>query len=323
MLFRDSPMGDPFMTFLLLGLIVLFLYFAGRVYLRETFRGAFTTGATQELKESYRGGGAFTTGATQELKQEGYSNDDDFPATMGTAIRGDLYVPDQPYATDPINDLDDYEYSMIFKNEGSRVAGKREISDAMSRYPLDWSNRPPSDEKFQTYREAFVDASQKQPLAVTSEFDSISGKDMVPPDTLAIEEEERKLLQTYKPEKAKGFLAYTMEDVEKLIKRIYAKKGLIPTVEKSKQGPNVFEIVEVRKKDEPIIWEDELTPPERYSLRGEEQIKVPQTVNDLSAGLDPFYEPRTQTRMNRHDYTRFTPGLERQFAPTYPEKSWF
>jgi hypothetical protein len=320
MLFRDSPMGDPFMTFLLLGLIVLFLYFAGRVYLRESFRGAFTTGATQELKESYRG--AFTTGATQELKQEGYT-DDDFPATMGTAIREDLYVPGQPYATDPIDDLDDYEYSMIFKNEGSRVAGKREISDAMSRYPLDWSNRPPSDEKFQTYREAFVDASQKQPLAATNEFDSISGKDMIPPNTLAIEEEERKLLQTYKPEKAKGFLAYTMEDVEKLIKRIYAKKGLIPTVEKSKQGANVFEIVEVRKKDEPIIWEDELTPPDRYSLRGEEQIKVPQTVNDISAGLDPFYEPRTQTRMDRHDYTRFTPGLERQFAPTYPEKSWF
>jgi hypothetical protein len=57
--------------------------------------------------------------------------------------------------------------------------------------------------------------------------------------------------------------------------------------------------------------------------RGEQVIEVPQTVNDLAAGLDPFFEPRTSTRYNRNDYTKWTPGLERSFAPTFPIKEWY
>ena len=103
---------------------------------------------------------------------------------------------------------------------------------------------------------------------------------------------------------------------------MYAKKGLIADVEPSKQGNNVFEIVEVREKDPVIIWEDEITQPERDNMRGEEVIEVPQTVNDLAAGLDPFFEPRTRVRMDRHDYSKWTPGLERSFAPTYTATEW-
>ena len=239
-------------------------------------------------------------------------------------------MPEAPFTEAPILKLDDYEYSMIFQNEGTREAGKREISDAMSRYPLDWSVQPPSSQYFQTKREGFVtqtiaaDAEQQMGAAPlnTEEFNSISGTKEQPQDKQALEEEERKILQMYKPEDTKDLIHYSLKDAKRLVKRMYAKKGLIADVEPSKQGNNVFEIVEVREKDPVIIWEEEITQPERDNMRGEEVIEVPQTVNDLAAGLDPFFEPRTRVRMDRHDYSKWTPGLERSFAPTYTATEW-
>jgi hypothetical protein len=56
--------------------------------------------------------------------------------------------------------------------------------------------------------------------------------------------------------------------------------------------------------------------------RGEETIDVPYTVSDLAAGLDPFFEKGQSVRDGRFDYTQWTPGLERMFAPTHPIKEW-
>lgn len=272
----------------ILALAVLFLYVMGRYYLRE-----------------------------------GMSSD--APAIYDTtAVRADL-EPDRPFVSKPIGDLDDYEVSLVFQNEGNRQAGRAAINAAMSRYPLDWANRPPSDEKFQQYREAFVDAaaSQAGQAAGTEQMANVGGALMTPPDQDKMDAEELKILQMYKPEKAQDLIHYSLDDAETLVKKIYARRGLIADVEPSKQGNNVFEIIEVRRKDEPIVWADELPLPKRYQLRGEQQIEVPQFVNDIAAGLDPYYEPRSSVRMSRNDYTKWTPGLERQFAPTYPVKNWY
>jgi hypothetical protein len=272
----------------ILALAVIFLYVMGRYYLRE-----------------------------------GMSTNPP-PVYDTTAIRADLQ-PDRPFVDDPIDDLDDYEVSLVFQNEGDRKAGRAAINAAMSRYPLDWTNRPPSDEKFQKYREAFVDAaaSTAGQAAGTPEMQNVGGKLMTPPDQDKMDAEEIKILQMYKPEKAQDLIHYSLDDAETLVKKIYGRRGLIADVEPSKQGNNVFEIVEVRRKDEPIVWADELPPPDRYKIRGEQQIEVPQFVNDMAAGLDPYYEPRSSVRMSRNDYTKWTPGLERQFAPTYPVKNWY
>lgn len=322
------------LIFGLFAIIILFLYISGRYYLRESMTDA--------------------------------------PAIYDTtAVRADL-KPDRPFATQPINGLDDYEMSMIFQQEGKREAskeqkkaatwpfplnffaseektkpktketvsivspvdptavnrekGKAEISDNMLSYITSWTHRPPSDEKFQKLSTAFVDASQTKngDLANALEgFSNIQGADMVPVDQDAIDAEELKILQLYKPEKTQDLINYSLDDAETLVKKLYEKRGLIATVEPSKQGHNVFEIVEVKKKDEPIVWEDDIPAVKRSELRGEQQIEVPSFVNDLSAGLDPYFEPRSSMRMSRNDYTKWTPGLERQFAPTYPVKSWY
>ena len=295
-----------------LAIAVIVLYVGGRYYLR-------TGEGFKDVEED------------EERRKARRMAEEHAPTIYDTAaIRNDFH-PEAPFTEQPILRLDDYEYSMIFQNEGSREVGKRVISDAMSRYPLGWTVQPPSSQYFQTRQEGFVsetlkeDAEERtgirQPVN-TEEFNSISGTKEQPQDKELMEEEERKILQMYKPEKSKDLIHYSLKDAKRLVKRLYSKRGLIADVERSKQGNNVFEIVEVREKDPVIVWEDDIPQPERDSMRGEEVIEVPQTVNDLSAGLDPWYEPRTRTRMGRHDYTKWTPGLERSFAPTYTATEW-
>lgn len=289
-------MIEIFITLFVVSLLVI--YVSGRYYLRESMADA-------------KGPAVYDT----------------------TAVRADL-TPDRPFSEQPIRSLGDYEgedakgsfeTDAVFANEGDRAASRAEINAAMSGYPLDWAKLPPSSAKFQSYREAFVDASQKAVATPpnTTQFNSIQGAAMVPPDQDAVDAEELKILAMYKPEKAQDLINYSLDDAETLVKKLYERKGLIATVEPSKQGRNVFEVVEVRKKDEPIVWEDDVPAPQRSSLRGEEQITVPTYVNDLASGLDPYFEPRSSVRMNKNDYTQWTPGLERQFAPTYPVKSWY
>ena len=71
------------------------------------------------------------------------------------------------------------------------------------------------------------------------------------------------------------------------------------------------------------MWEDDVkTERDVMTQRGEEVIEVPYTATDMAAGLDPFFQSRRGVRDGKYDYTEFTPGLERMFAPTYPIKSW-
>jgi len=239
-----------------------------------------------------------------------------------------IYPPDKPYLMNPIDDLDDYELSLVFQNQGSKEASRKQISDAMTRYPMDWSVQGPNSQYFQDNQAQFEKQTAENINNPPSEkmYNKINGLDMTPPDTAAMDAEEKKILQTYKPECSKGLLEYSVDDVRTLVDKVYIKKGLIPVIEKSKQAENTWEITEVKEKNPVIIWEDDLerqTERQRMDLRHEELIEVPYTVSDVAAGIDPFFQPRTSTRDGKNDYYKWTPGLERMFAPTYPIKSWF
>lgn len=226
-----------------------------------------------------------------------------------------IYQPEKPYLLNPIDDLDDYELSNVFQNQGLKEASKKQISDAMTRYPMDWSVQGPASQHFQDNQEKQENKTQDIP-GYTEMENSL-------PDTVAMEAEELKILQTYKPESSKGLLEYSVDDVKSLLEKLYLKKGLIPVIEKSKQGQNVWEITELKEKNPHIVWEDEVeTERQKMTKRGEESIEVPYTVSDVAAGLDPFFQPRVSVRDGKYDYNKFTPGLERMFAPTYPIKAW-
>lgn len=236
---------------------------------------------------------------------------------------------DAPYVKKAILDVDDYEYNLIFQNEGDREMTKALQNKLQSQYPMDWSTQPPSSAFFQAGKKRLEESFANAPVHGQSgtkgenPYIEISGSNMTPPDTSIQEMEERQILQTYQPKNLGNLTTYNLEDAKELIHKIYDAKGLIPDV-RHKDG-NVYEIVGTRKKDEKIVYEDQEAPAQQAPVQsaGEATITVPPVAADVSVGLDPFFTPSAATKLDRWDYTKFTPGLERMFAPTYPTVEWY
>lgn len=241
-----------------------------------------------------------------------------------------------PYTQNPIYSVDDYEYNLIFQNEGDKELSRHEINRLTAQYPLDWSNQPPNSAVFQkgvaelrqrqdaASRNALAEGFQDTAKPITlNPYREMEGESLTPPDTTATEMEERKILQTYKPQKADSLTTYDLDDAKTLISKIYDAKGLIPTI--VQKPDNVFEVVGTRRKDEKIVYEDEEAPAKKEPVMeaGEATITVPPTAMDVAVGLDPFYTPSPSNRTNRWDYTKFSPGLERTFAPTFATENWY
>jgi hypothetical protein len=259
----------------------------------------------------------------------------------------------EPYSKDPINKLEDYddpgvdyiltpgisqinpdetEADVVADQEG--VYGK-EASDMAknarrNQRQFDYPQLPPISLTRQI-EEAKNNIYKSQPAPLTTEgFADIEAKKMELPDYDKLEEEEKKILATYQPKNSKDLLKYSIEDSEELIKKIYDSKGLIPSYTQRPDG--IWEVYETMEKNPKIVWEDEVQV-ERYAGQEvrklapvgsvEQTINVPTYANTLAAGLDPFFEPRTSLRPGRNDYTRWTPGLERMFAPTNDATTWY
>jgi len=296
---KDIGIGMDNLNLIILGLLLILgyvvLYLGGRKYL-ENFE-------TDDYNNQPR------------FKPDGEPNPD----------IGKVSEPENAYLMNPVNDLDRFELANVFQNQGSKTASRKQISEAMTRYPMDWAAQGPGSQYFQDNQAEFeknMAEKIKNPPS-TKMYKEIDG-DMIPPDRDAMEEEERKILQTYKPECSKGLLQYSVDDVKSLVDRVFTKKGLIPVIEKSKQGENIWEITEVKEKDPRIVWEDELeqeTQRQRMDKRGEEVIEVPYTASDLAAGMDPFLQARNLVRDSKYDYYDGSENLDRMYQPTYMTKS--
>lgn len=287
---------DPFTIFFLMLLgAYLLLYVSGRYYLREGYEN--------------------TTSLKRETK-----------VCPGTIYEFEEPV-EKPYVTRPINDVDDYEYNLVFRNEGDRELSKAVVNKLTAQYPLDWSGLPPSamgfQEGFKQQQEAYANAPPVR--QGFNPYKEIEGASLTPPDTRAVEMEERKILSTYVSKPPVPPAEYNIEDAKQLIDKIYDKRNLIADVKVREN--NVYEIIGTRRKDEKIVYEDEeseapVVGTEGQAIALEDQITIPQRATDVAAGLDPFYSPNAKTRTGRWDYMRWTPGLERMFAPTYPTQDW-
>jgi hypothetical protein len=220
---------------------------------------------------------------------------------------------------------DNYELSAIFNNQGSSEVSKEEINAAKARYPLDWSIQGPGSQRFQEEKVKYEKNASKQ---LKPEPYQDTATDMLLPDASLLEDEERKLLQMYKPESSKGLLHYSMHDVTRLLDKLYAKRGLIPVIKKSNQGPNVWEIVEVKEKNPKIVWEDDVQPQQQprdmMISRGENVIDVPYTASDADIGLDPFMRSKERARIDRIERNLIDDNIQlsRMFEPTYPIPDW-
>ena len=237
---------------------------------------------------------------------------------------------ERPYTTSEIMSVDDYEYNMVFENESDRELSTGLRNKLMSQYPMDWSTQPPSSAQFQQgVREMFENKEREpviEPTGAANPYTAVTDDSMKPPDTLTMEQEERKIIQTYQPKHVGDLSTYNVEDAMELIRKIYDKKGEIPQV--IKKNDNVYEVIGTRKKDEKIVYEetdgDAPATNEPSTLAGENVTMVPQPAVDKNSALDPFYEPNHggSTRTGRWNYRQWTPGLERMFAPTEAKAEW-
>jgi hypothetical protein len=237
------------------------------------------------------------------------------------------YTTLPPVAKGQIQSLDDYEYNYVYQNESDRALSQGLKNKLMSQRPMEWAGLPPSSQQFQAgLRESFQNATPTVPDNAQP-YQAISGQDMVPPDTVTTEMEERKVLQTYKAPSALDLASYNPdEDPELMIKKLYDVKGLVPIIA-HKEGTNVYEVIGVRKKDEKILYEDEEAPASNAPLKGagEANIEVPIAAYDTAAARDPFYDTNVgagKTRIGKWDYQAWTPGLDRMFGPTNDTQNW-
>ena len=219
---------------------------------------------------------------------------------------------------------DEYEISAVFQNQGSREATQQQISDAMTRYPLDWSTQGPNSQTFQEKEAAFLKKAEFLPQPAGF-YQDLQGAYSAIKDSVNQDEEEKKILQTYQPKSSKGLLQYSVDDVKSLLHKVYDKKGLIPVISKSKQGENIWEITELKEKNPKIVWEDGTTdnPVEQVMRsRGEETISIPMPASDLAAGMDPFLKARDPMRKGKNDYSLSNSGLKRMYETSYPVPEW-
>lgn len=289
-----------------LALLILWAmsYTGSKAYLREPFQGASASPLERWAEKPKAKSEAATSGAAEDLP-------DDTDVVL-------------PYIQDPIDSLGDYEYNMVFQNEADKPLTAKERSALMSQYPLDWSGYPSSAAQFQAgLRESFENASPNVPDDAKP-YQNISGGTMSPPDTGAMEAEERKILMTYKPEFPPDPTAYDPADVNDLVSKLYAKKGLVPEI-KRRGETNIYDIVGSRPVNEKVEYEDSPAPAsgDAVPAAGEGYTQGPEAAGQTP---DRFFQDMKGIGSgtgNKWDYTAWTPGLERMFAPTEPQKAWY
>lgn len=280
--------GKPSGIVVLLGLLFTygFYYIIGRLYLQENFE------------------------SIEEIVKE-----NDVVLDTSTA----------PYLNKPINSVDDYEMNLVFENENDREVTTELRNKLMSQYPMDWSTQPASSAYFSKgQKESANNATPIDESMNEIVYKNVSESNLTPPDTDAIEKEERKMLQMYNPNKANELSSYNIEDARDLIKKIYDAKGLIPEVEHDEKK-NIYTIIATRKKGEKIQYEDDLrdATAEESTDNMENVTVIPQQAVDVLRDSDPFYNSAQKTRTDKWDYTKYTPELERMFAPSIERNQWY
>ena len=323
----DFPMASTIFT-MIIGLFLIvyvFTFFKKNAYLKEYFRTG--SGSVPSLVGGSKNfidvgptsmltlGSKPTVGAIQrtQIEDEGITSDRGVEKTVyPSKDEVTLTSIDTPYTQEPIQEVDDYEYNMVYANESNTPLSKELRQKLIRQYPMHWTGYPPSSSQFQAgLQESFRNATQDVPDDAKP-YQNISGSLMAPPDLSEMEREERKILQTYKPDFPPKATMYDERDARKLIKKIYDAKGLIPDI-KHREGTNVYEVTGTRRKNEKVVYEDE-APASGSAVEGagEDMIQA------------PFSLPETarSSEKNPWNYTAWTPGLDKVFSPGDPRKNW-
>jgi hypothetical protein len=236
---------------------------------------------------------------------------------------------EQTSATTPINKLDDYEYTRIFQNEAPKRGqlGKTAVNSLMAKNQFDWAKLP-FNSAVRAQEEGEFIAGRRDNAMVDPKtgvyFKNVTGAGLLPPDEDAIQTRERAALAAYKPSEPHSLTEHNLDDVAALVKKMYADDpNWEPVVEQVSETE--FRVNELRPKPRKEKWagNQDMTV-ERAKTNGliSAEVEVEGGNKDpyfdktgvVDYGNDRFWEYK--------DFKKWTPGLERMFAPTLDTTNW-
>jgi hypothetical protein len=235
---------------------------------------------------------------------------------------------------DPINKLDDYEYTRVFESErGSRNSLETGTKNQLLGQRVhDWANLPFNSEERAKQEDTFIagrmeDAYRDPKSGVF--FNNVRGTTVEPPDVEASRAREQKLLAAYRPtDISKHVMDNETEAVANLVNKVYGEDpNWEPVV--SKTGENQWAVTELKPKLRKEKYEESNT--QELSMLEAKGLVVPPPIIEINDRIrgDPYFDKsgvgdRDNNRLwNYKDFNKWTPGLERMFAPTMDNKAWY
>jgi hypothetical protein len=234
-------------------------------------------------------------------------------------------------AKTPINKLDDYEYTRVFQSETSdrMAAGPK---PPIASHILDWAKLPFNSEDRAAKEDEFItgrmeDGTREPKSGIF--FNTMESSTVQPPDVEAAKLREQKILSMYQPTSiSKHTIDSETEAVGKLVHDMYASDPAWEPVV-TKVDENKYEVTELRPKARKEKYEDDQTV--SLAVAEERGTAIPPPTLDIHDRLqdDPYFDKsgvgdRNNSRYwNYNDFKKWTPGLERMFAPTETNKEWY
>jgi hypothetical protein len=246
----------------------------------------------------------------------------------------DMKSNEETSAMTPIQKLDDYEYTRVNQSERGSVNAleTNQKNQLLSSRILDWANLPFNSEHRAEKEEEFIsgrmESDFKDPKTGVF-FNTMAGKSLEPPDMNAADLREQKLLASYRPSNVNEHIIDSETDA--VARLVHEEYGSDPNWEPvvTRVDENRWEVTELRPKPRKEHYEDAQT----IDIATAEQKGMlhPQPNIEISDRLrnDPFFDKggiadKDNNRFwNYNDFKKWTPDLERMFAPTADTKRWY
>ena len=236
---------------------------------------------------------------------------------------------EQTSAQTPINKVDDYEYTRIFQNENSPRGeiSKTAVNSMLAQKQWDWAQLPFNSDKKADAEKEFIsgrmDSAQRDPKSGVF-FRGVQADDVHPPDVDTVDHDEKAGLKQFDAKPAEKLLEHNVDDVGEMVRKMYADDpDWEPVVEKI--GENEYRVAELRPK----------MKKERYAGTEENTIERAKANGLVSAEVeveggrqDPYFDKQgvldygNDRFWEYKDLKKWTPGLDRMFAPTLDTTNW-
>jgi len=236
-------------------------------------------------------------------------------------------------AKTPIKKLDDYEYTRVFKTESQLRNGlsPETKNEMLAKHVLDWPKLPFNSQVRADKEDEFVSGRMESGFTDPASgvfFKNVENPQIVSPAEEAAKMRERALLAQYQPTDVSSHIIDSdTAAVAKLVHDEYASDpNWEPVV--ARTDDNKWEVKELRPKSRKEKWEDAQTISLAAAESSQQVLPTPSLSIRDRLQDDPYFDKAGVTDKDNDrvwkysDFNKWTPGLERMFAPTFSQEQW-